>query len=214
MNQIIEMWLFTLSLCLLICLSNQTLSKSSGKKSRKKDDTCPKDGDCKKFQEELKGPTTENVLSRKLVATSIKFSDVVKYHNTYDSNVRKRNFNGNVLGYVTPWNSHGYDVAKTFGKFAMVSPVWLQLKPLVKNRKPEIFGVHDIDVSWIADVRAKNTEVKLLPRLLFEGWSANDLKALFKTKEKLYKVVLSQISSKLRISMASYWKFGHSLEDS
>jgi hypothetical protein len=32
-----------------------------------------------------------------------------------------------VLGYVTPWNAHGYDVAKSWGgKFSLVAPVWLQ----------------------------------------------------------------------------------------
>jgi chitinase domain-containing protein 1 len=40
-----------------------------------------------------------------------------------------KHFEGDVLGYVTPWNSHGYDVAKGVpGKFSIVSPVWLQLK--------------------------------------------------------------------------------------
>lgn len=43
------------------------------------------------------------------------------------------------------WNSHGYDVAKTFGpKLTSVSPVWLQLR----RRGPETFdvtGLHDHD---------------------------------------------------------------------
>lgn len=43
------------------------------------------------------------------------------------------------------WNSHGYDIAKTFGnKFSFVSPVWLQVK-----RRPSgayvVQGDHDID---------------------------------------------------------------------
>lgn len=42
------------------------------------------------------------------------------------------------------WNNHGYDIAKTFAKFTMISPVWLQIK-----RKPrgfyDIEGTHDID---------------------------------------------------------------------
>ena len=29
---------------------------------------------------------------------------------------------------MTPWNNHGYDVAKIFGgKFSLISPVWLQV---------------------------------------------------------------------------------------
>lgn len=43
------------------------------------------------------------------------------------------------------WNSHGYDIAKTFGsKLTSVSPVWLQLR----RRGPETFdvtGLHDHD---------------------------------------------------------------------
>lgn len=178
-------WLFSVMFCVLVCPSNETLSKSGKKKSK---DTCSKDGGCKNL-EELKGPSEESVFSRKLISTSVKYADIIKYHKSYDTNVHQINFKGDVLGYVTPWNSHGYDVAKTFGKFAMVSPVWLQLKPPVKNRQPEIHGTHDIDTSWIKEVRNKNTDVKLIPRLLFEGWSANDLSALFKTKEKLYRLV-------------------------
>jgi len=172
-----------LSLIFVVDFSNETLSKKSGKKK----DTCHKNGDCKEVTE-LKGPNDENVFSRKLISTSVKFSDIVKFHKSYDSNVHHRNFKGDVLGYVTPWNSHGYDVAKTFPKFAMVSPVWLQIKPPVKGSL-EILGTHDIDESWIKDVRSKNKVAKILPRLLFESWSAHDLSVLFKSKEKLYKLV-------------------------
>lgn len=35
-----------------------------------------------------------------------------------------------VLAYVTPWNSHGYDVAVKFrSKFDIISPVWFQIRP-------------------------------------------------------------------------------------
>lgn len=43
------------------------------------------------------------------------------------------------------WNSHGYDVAKTFGaKFTYISPVWLQVRRMGPNRF-EMHGTHDID---------------------------------------------------------------------
>lgn len=46
---------------------------------------------------------------------------------------------------ILQWNSHGYDVAKTFGtKLTSVCPVWLQLR----RRGPETFdvtGLHDHD---------------------------------------------------------------------
>ena len=52
-------------------------------------------------------------------------------------------------------------MAKMFGKFTMISPVWLQIK-----RKPSgtfyVTGTHDVDHEWVKDVRkrGKRTEVK------------------------------------------------------
>ncbi|QQP41392.1 Chitinase domaincontaining protein 1like, partial [Caligus rogercresseyi] len=47
-----------------------------------------------------------------------------------------------ILGYVTPWNSKGYDVAKIFKapKLDLISPVWVQLHPDLS-----LHGLHDID---------------------------------------------------------------------
>lgn len=43
------------------------------------------------------------------------------------------------------WNSHGYDIAKTFGgKFTHISPVWLQLKRRGREMF-EVTGLHDVD---------------------------------------------------------------------
>ena len=70
----------------------------------------------------------------------------------------------------------------------MISPVWLQIKPSV-NRHLEMLGAHDIDASWVKDVKKKNNLVKMVPRLLFEEWSTKDLSSLFTNKEKLYKLV-------------------------
>ena len=42
-------------------------------------------------------------------------------------------FPGAILGYVTPWNNYGYDVAKSVhvggAKMSHISPVWLQILP-------------------------------------------------------------------------------------
>jgi chitinase domain-containing protein 1 len=44
------------------------------------------------------------------------------------SQVHVKHFQGETLGYVTPWNSKGYDMAKLFSrKFTYISPVWLQV---------------------------------------------------------------------------------------
>ena len=52
------------------------------------------------------------------------YSEITKNYKKYSRNhVDKKMFNGDLLGFVTPWNNHGYDVAKTFGaKFNYISP--------------------------------------------------------------------------------------------
>ena len=67
-----------------------------------------------------------------------------------------------ISGYVTPWNNHGYDVAKTFGgKINLVSPVWLQLLPKSHNSGAfSIGGLHDVDAGWVKDVKANGVKVK------------------------------------------------------
>lgn len=42
------------------------------------------------------------------------------------------------------WNSHGYTVAKRWGKFTMVSPVWFQIKRKQRGMY-NVEGTHDID---------------------------------------------------------------------
>jgi hypothetical protein len=55
--------------------------------------------------------------------------DVLEHCNAYYEETSLRHFPSHVLGYVTPWNSHGYDVAKTFGnKFRKVDTSELELE--------------------------------------------------------------------------------------
>jgi hypothetical protein len=68
---------------------------------------------------------------------------------------------GHVLGYVTPWNGRGYDVAKAErGRLTHVSPVWYQLK--ASSGSPVLLGSHDVDKGWIADVRGQANQVPKL----------------------------------------------------
>ena len=90
-------------------------------------------------------------------------------------------FDGEVLGYVTPWNGKGYDVADVFApKFNFVSPVWLQIKP--ERGSYAMHGMHDIDKGWVSRVRQSRESGKhalVLPRVLFDGWSGQDYSDLF-----------------------------------
>ncbi|KTF80453.1 hypothetical protein cypCar_00030403, partial [Cyprinus carpio] len=83
------------------------------------------------------------------------------------------------------WNSHGYDMAKVFGpKLTSVSPVWLQLR----RRGPESFhitGLHDHDPAWVKAVRKANKKNKILPRLLFDGWSYQDYMSVLDSEDEM-----------------------------
>ncbi|XP_013148325.1 PREDICTED: chitinase domain-containing protein 1 [Papilio polytes] len=138
----------------------------------------------KKTQKNIKpqeGARKTNVQDRKLVIENAYVKDILKYHATYHQDVSFRNFKNPVLGYVTPWNNKGYDVAKTWApKFNYICPVWLQ----VKRQSPSIYiisGIHDVDHAWMKSVRQKGSQsnLKILPRLLFENWQPTDLKAFF-----------------------------------
>mmetsp|Transcript_129 Transcript_129/g.980 ORF Transcript_129/g.980 Transcript_129/m.980 type:complete len:387 (-) Transcript_129:993-2153(-) len=77
---------------------------------------------------------------------------------------------GPVLGYVTPWNGKGYEVALKYrDKLTHVAPVWFQIMP---GSPPTLQGRHDVDRGWMESLRKDRTHVpKIMPRFLFEGWS-------------------------------------------
>jgi len=177
MNNFLNLW--TLLLLLFVWRTNGTLSKARKDKVK---DTCDKDG-CPNSATK-KGPSDSSVHSRNLVSDSVKFTDVLQYYQSFNNDMYQRNFEGEVLGYVTPWNNHGYDVAKTFAKFNYISPVWLQIQAVGNSYK--ITGSHDIDNNWVQDVRKTNSKVKILPRMIFEQWNVEQFQSLFSAQETLY----------------------------
>ncbi|KAM5246874.1 chitinase domain-containing protein 1 isoform 1-T1 [Ctenodactylus gundi] len=126
------------------------------------------------------------VQDRGLVVTDLKAEDVVLEHRSYCSaRAREKNFAGDVLGYVTPWNSHGYDVAKVFGnKFTHISPVWLQLKRRGREMF-EITGLHDVDQGWMRAVRKHAKGLHIVPRLLFEDWTYDDFRNVLDSEDEI-----------------------------
>ena len=98
-------------LLLFIMENEATLSKGDRKKKTK--------------DKAVKSSIDNEVLEDNLLTAKNVLDAYSKYST---STTGLRHFSGPVLGYVTPWNSHGYDVAKIFGpKFSLVSPVWLQV---------------------------------------------------------------------------------------
>ncbi|XP_048758393.2 chitinase domain-containing protein 1-like isoform X2 [Ostrea edulis] len=156
-------------LLMLVTITETTLSKTDKKKER---------------PHEVK-LSSVNVRDRGLVTEKLKSKDIIKEHSSYcDRDREVKHFPGITLAYVTPWNSHGYDIAKIFSqKFSYVSPVWLQ----IKRRKGGTFyiqGDHDIDQGWVDDV-TKGKPAEMVPRVLFDGWSRSDYESLFSSEDAM-----------------------------
>ncbi|XP_025090470.1 chitinase domain-containing protein 1-like isoform X2 [Pomacea canaliculata] len=150
-------------------LVSGTLSKSDKTKNKKRDSQ----------------KVVLSVVDRGLVTAEVKRKHILEEHSRFSPLIQDvKNFKGPVLGYVTPWNNHGYDVAKMFAhKFTLISPVWLQLK-----KKPNgvfvIEGSHDIDKGWINEVQS-GKNVSIVPRVLFDGWGLADFSALFSSEDAI-----------------------------
>ncbi|ERE79071.1 chitinase domain-containing protein 1 [Cricetulus griseus] len=170
------MWplLHVLWLALACGSVHTTLSKSDAKKA------------ASKLLLEKTQFSDKPVQDRGLVVTDVKAEDVVLEHRSYCSaRARERNFAGEVLGYVTPWNSHGYDVAKVFGsKFTQISPVWLQLKRRGREMF-EITGLHDVDQGWMRAVKKHAKSLRIVPRLLFEDWTYDDFRNVLDSEDEI-----------------------------
>ncbi|XP_064652305.1 chitinase domain-containing protein 1-like [Lineus longissimus] len=139
----------------------------------------------KKASEQPVKLSKETVTERGLVNEAIKSREILKEYKSY-SDVKKdiKHFEGPTLAYITPWNSHGYNIAKIFGaKFNHISPVWLQVK-----RKPSgayvMSGGHDIDQGWVDEVK-RDRDVEIVPRVLFDGWSGADYNELFSGEDSM-----------------------------
>ena len=112
-------------------------------------------------------------------------------------NPASKNFDGEVLLYITPWNGGGFDVAKRFAnKITYLSPVWLQMRDGNMYRAEDgesrhemtITGTEGIDVAWMADVRAAcGGKCGIYPRIVWEArnWDVgNSIQAIVDVIEK------------------------------
>ncbi|XP_077518019.1 chitinase domain-containing protein 1 [Amblyomma americanum] len=161
-----------LALCLFMPAAHGTISPSDKKKSK---------------AVEALDPGPADVFERGLVKEAFKVGDILKHHRSYcNTKTRESRFGGTVLGYVTPWNNRGYDIAKIFGsKFNYVSPVWLQLELSQEKSGFAVAGQHDVDLGWIQDVKTAGKAVKLVPRVLFERWTPQQLSKVASSKKKM-----------------------------
>ncbi|KDO21360.1 hypothetical protein SPRG_13673 [Saprolegnia parasitica CBS 223.65] len=119
-----------------------------------------------------------SVHARGLVTTAPSVASILTHAQAYAGDVDTKRFAGETLGYVTPWNSHGYDTAKTFRrKFTYIAPVWYQIRHDA-SRAPVLTGGHDVDADWIVAVRGRDgLGPKIVPRFMFEMPSLSEAEA-------------------------------------
>lgn len=123
-----------------------------------------------------------SVVSRGLVsAGAVAASDVLREHARHAFPVEpKRGDVPPTLGYVTPWNAGGMEVAVTFArKLDLVAPVWYVLKMESPGGDPSkgvrvlLDGAHNADEAWARRVRdagaaADGHRVRVVPRFAVE----------------------------------------------
>jgi len=137
------------------------------------------------------GPVSKSVIKKNLVKIGVGANEIISHNQAYFNQSLERRVNQAVLGYVTPWNNHGYDVAKIFAsKFEFISPVWLQVKPTPNRKNYVISGLHDVDQNWMNEVRNNglSSNVKIIPRLLFDTWNGQDFLQLFTDPSSVHRL--------------------------
>ncbi|KAL0039071.1 hypothetical protein WJX77_007043 [Trebouxia sp. C0004] len=106
-------------------------------------------------------------------ALNLSAEQILQSHHECPANFRTRTSSAPVLGYVTPWNNKGYEIAERLSaKFTHIAPVWLQLRWDLAAATFTVAGQHDIDAGWMKKVMRPqtlgSTGVKIVPRILFE----------------------------------------------
>jgi hypothetical protein len=119
-----------------------------------------------------------SVSSRELLLPSSTTSRSVLENHFIFSNSSNKEFAGETLAYITPWNSLGYSNAITHkAKLTFVSPVWFQIKPK-SGVHASIAGEQDVKTDWIQELKIGNGP-KLIPRFIIEGWDMQQLSTMF-----------------------------------
>ncbi|KAM7472290.1 hypothetical protein LguiA_010473 [Lonicera macranthoides] len=134
-------------------------------------------------------PSLPYVYQRGLVKTDVNYNDILTENSKVSENTSNRHFGYPVLAYITPWNSRGYEIAKTFNsKFTHISPVWYDLKS--QGTKLFLEGRHNADTGWISDLRMKG-DAQVLPRVVLEAIPINLLKKK-KQRDKAINLIIAE----------------------
>ncbi|KNB45706.1 chitinase domain-containing protein 1 [Blastocystis sp. subtype 4] len=127
--------------------------------------------------------STQSVVKRGLVSDIVTQASILSENNRYFQDTKfKASGDIPVLGFVTPWNGHGYDIVKTFyNKFTHISPCWFQIR---RNSAGSIYvaGDQDVDQDWIQSIKSKCVDhcPLIVPRYVWEAekFEWNDLSSL------------------------------------
>ncbi|CAI8588406.1 unnamed protein product [Vicia faba] len=129
------------------------------------------------------------VYQRGLVTTDTNYQDILTENTKVSENTSIRHYTYSVLGYITPWNSLGYEMAKRFNsKFTHLSPVWYDLKSQQSSLVLE--GRHNADKGWISELK-KTGEALILPRVVLEA-SPEELLRKKKLKNKAIDLIVTE----------------------
>ncbi|XP_059651262.1 uncharacterized protein LOC132298914 [Cornus florida] len=134
-------------------------------------------------------PTPPNVYQRGLDETNVNYQQILTENTKVSENTSHRHYTYPVLAYITPWNSRGYELAKTFNsKFTHLSPVWYDLKS--QGTKLVLEGRHNADIGWISELRLTG-DAKVLPRVVLEAFPTELLKKK-KLRRKAIDLIISE----------------------
>ncbi|CAK8540177.1 unnamed protein product [Lathyrus sativus] len=129
------------------------------------------------------------VNQRGLVTTDTNFQDILTENTKVSENTSIRHYTYPVLGYITPWNSLGYEMAKRFNsKFTHLSPVWYDLKSQQSSLVLE--GRHNADRGWISELK-KAGKALILPRVVLEA-SPEELLRKKKLRNKAIDLIVTE----------------------
>lgn len=197
MANIKSLILIFLLIIYLVDLSHSTLGPSDKKTKKKKSQVIEQ-------QEIDDKPADKSVVERGLVQSTVNSRDIFFNHMKYcEPCSNKKVFTNTVLGYVTPWNSLGYSIAKHFSsKFNYVSPVWLTIQRL-GLKQYELSGTKAIDKGWMADVK-KNSAISFVPRIMLEKFTAEDHHALFNDEDEMTALVEMLVDSAKKNKFGGY----------
>ncbi|KAJ7962546.1 chitinase domain-containing protein 1 [Quillaja saponaria] len=130
-----------------------------------------------------------HVYQRGFIKADVNYKEILNENSKVSENTSQRHYRYPVLGYITPWNSRGYELAKRFNsKFTHLSPVWYDLK----SRQTTLIleGRHNADTGWISDLRRAG-DAWVLPRVVLEA-STRELLTKKKLRNRAINLIVTE----------------------